>query len=133
MLDQEDRLAARQTRQSGFTLAECIVAIAILGSSCLAGLMLFEVQTQVQDSLHLEATSLGYLKQEVEWTKSIPFPTLSDMEWTTIPEDARFAVSREVSDVNPEVKGVKVSIQWSTDSGGLRTESVSTLRHSGSD
>ncbi|MCA8961737.1 MAG: hypothetical protein KDC38_14535 [Planctomycetes bacterium] len=125
------RVRSRSRRAGGFTLAECAIAIVILGSSVIAGLMLFETQASAYESQALESAGLGYLKRDFEWTNAIPFDALATQNWTAVPEDGRFQVGRLVTDLNTELKQIDVYIRWTTPTGVVRIESVTTVRYKG--
>ena len=122
---------SRKRRRSGFTLLECVASLMIVGTSIIAGLSLFALHDQSYATQSDAYQALGYLQRDMERIRVIEWDALVTTDFAPVPEDATFALRRVVTTVDAVTTQVVVEIQWITDLGVLRTDSLTTLRCKG--
>lgn len=115
--------------QRGFSLIECMCALAIIGTALVASLSMYSAQESALATQRHEARARAYLMREFEWTNALPFEVLTSMDWTPIVSDGDFEVRRDVRSLSSNMCEVRVSVRWLSTSDASRTESLYTVRY----
>lgn len=115
-------------RRRGFSLIECVIAIALIGSSIIAGLELMEAQaTQEYDTVNgLRAETI--LGRELELVRSSTMSTLTSSGYSADARHPEFDVRKTVQAVDANTREVQIHVRWTNSRGTVSTRSVVTFR-----
>lgn len=114
-------------RQAGVTLFECIVALIIIGTSILAGLTLLETRRTVSTDGQLALEAHRFLQRAYEEGHVLGYDGVVADDFAPVPENPDYELRRQVTDLNADTRQVTIEIRWSTATGQLRSESLTTL------
>ncbi len=111
----------------GFTLLECVVAIAVLGLSIMSGLELMGTQAAAAGDNSLSIKAVSALSKELEHVRATKFTALTTTPLHAHVHYSEYMTRRTVSTVNDSMKEVVIEIQWTTSRGDVVSENVTTF------
>ncbi len=124
--------SSKSDRQSGLTLLEAILSTAILGTSILAGLQLFEVQQDVFQLQNDDWEVTCILQREMQLVRATPYELLETTSFATLASHPSYQIRRVVSLESAEISRVVIEARWRSDkTGKIQTEYLVTLRAKG--
>lgn len=117
---------SRRSRSAGFTLLECVVAIAIIGGGIVAGLELTTTQMTINERSLQTSEAQFHLERELELVRLQVFDALKTTDFAAVPEDPSYEIRRVITEVDAYTKIVQLEVRYFR--SALRTDTLSLIR-----
>ena len=103
---------AKLGRQDGFTLAEAIVAVMVLGIALGACILSFSMAMRTVNTASNQMTTLHYARYEMEWLRTLNFTNTLLSAGSHAISNANFGGTYVVTNIDSWTKDVTVNVPY---------------------